>query len=340
MRRWAARAWIHAAGVSIPLALLFVQCGGGSSTPDDGDLALPNRIDVADSGADASDAPRSDAKPSPDGALVDAAPLRCDPSKPFGTPVRLPEFDAAGLRSTPRLSADELTIYFTTSVGTTSDLSMATRTSTSAPFANEKTLPQSGPSTDNDPSVGADHLTLWFHSGRNGTADIFLATRAAPTGPFGTAVAIPTVNSALTNENHAYFRAAGSELWFISDRPGGAGGYDIYTSAKSGAAFAPPTRIAELSSPSADWQPQPSEDGLTILFASDRPGGKGLLDLWIASRATINAPWGTPAPLTELNSANVEQAGWLSADRCRIWFSSGRNTADLTPQLFFAQRPF
>ena len=31
--------------------------------------------------------------------------------------------------------------------------------------------------------------------------------------------------------------------------------------------------------------------------------------------------------------------GWLSADGCRIWFSSGRETADDHQQIFFAERP-
>jgi Tol biopolymer transport system component len=331
MRRWA---------VSIPLTLLLVQCGGGDPAADDPDLVLPDRVDSIDSGKPANDGSR-DAPPPTDSSLVDAPAPACDPTKPFGTPVRMAEFDAAGHRSTPRLAADELTIYFTTNVGVDPpDLAMATRASKGAPFSNQTILPQSGPSNDHDPAVGADDLSLWFHSGRNGTADIFLSTRASKGMPFGAAVAIPTVNQATTNENHAYFRAAANELWFISDRPGGAGGFDIYVSARNGTAFGAPTRIAELASPTADWQPQPSEDGKTILFASDRPGGKGLLDLWTATRADASAPFATPAPITELGSPNVDQAGWLSADRCRIWFSSGRNTADAYQQLFFAERPF
>jgi hypothetical protein len=76
-----------------------------------------------------------------------------------------------------------------------------------------------------------------------------------------------------------------------------------------------------------------------MLFASDRDGGAGKMDLWIARRASTAAPFAPPTPLTELNSPNVDQAGWLSADGCRIWFSSGRATADLRQQIFFAQRP-
>lgn len=331
-------AWLAAIGACGPLALLLLlQCGGGDSASEGDDIALPARADGATDGGTTTDAPRTDSTTT---TLPDARPPTCDPSKPFGTPVRIADFDPNAARSTPRLAPDELSIYFTTSgADAGADLSMAVRPSTSAPFTGETVLPQSTPSNDNDPMVGADQLSLWFHSNRNGTADIFLATRSSTGMPFGAAAPIPTVDQPATNENHAYFRSEGSELWFISDRAGPAGSFDIYMSKRTGTAFAAPTRIAELSSAAQDWQPQPSEDGLTILFASDRDGGAGKLDLWIARRASVSAPFGAPTPLTELNSPNVDQAGWLSADGCRIWFSSGRATSDAHQQLFFAQRP-
>jgi len=335
MGRWA---WLAAIGASGPLALLLLQCGGGGSASDGDDIELPDRGDPTTDGGTATDGPRSD---SPTTTFLDAQSPSCDPSKPFGTPVRVADFEPNAARSTPRLSPDELSIYFTTSgADAGADLSMAVRSSTATPFAGETVLAQSTPSNDNDPMVGADQLSLWFHSNRNGTADIFLATRASTSVPFGAAAPLPTIDQPATNENHAYFRSEGSELWFISDRAGPAGSFDIYMAKRTGDVFAAPTRIAELSSAAQDWQPQPSEDGLTILFASDRDGGAGKLDLWIARRASASAPFGAPTPLTELNSPNNEQAGWLSADGCRIWFSSGRATADAHQQIFFAQRPF
>lgn len=330
MRGWAI-AWI---GVSAPLALLLLQCGGGSGATGDDDLRLPERTDPSDGRA-------ADAPPALPDSAVDAGASKpaCDPERPFGAPVRMAEFDPGSARSTPRLSPDELTIYFTSrGADAGADLSMAVRPSKSAPFADEKVLPQSTASNENDPSVGADHLSLWFHSTRNGSADIFLATRPSTGVAFGAAALIPTVDQPTTNENHAYFRGAGDELWFISDRPGGLGSYDIYVTKRTGETFAAPAPVAEINSADQDWQPQPSEDGLTVLLASDRAGGLGKMDLWIARRSSIIAPFGTPTAITELNSPNVDQAGWLSADGCRIWFSSGRDTNDATAQLFFAQR--
>ena len=324
MRRWAALAAITAS-----FALLLLRCGSGGGGAGNDDVPLPDRGEPVDTGK-------------ADGPLDagDASTRACDPAKPFATPVRLAEFDAVPHRSTPRLSADELTIYFTTiGDGSGANLSTASRLSKTAAFSGEKLLAQSTLLNDNDPSVGADHLTLWFHSNRNGTSDIFLATRSSTGVAFGTAAPIATVDRDASNENHAYFRQAASELWFISDRPAVNGGFDIYTSIRDGSAFSIPARVAEVSSLFADWEPQASEDGLTLLLASDRPGGKGKMDLWIARRPIATAKFSAPTPLVELNSVNDDQAGWLSADGCRIWFSSGRGTNDAHQQIFFAQRP-
>lgn len=318
--------------LTAPLALLAVlaaQCGQSSSAPDGEEVPLPGRADGA---TDAVTPPLED-------AAVDAPSPSCDAAQPFGTPVRMAELDAAGAHTSPRLSADELTLYFTiTSAATSSDLAMAVRPSRAAPFAAPQILPQSTAGAENDPTVGADGLTLWFHSIRNGSADIFLATRATTTAAFGPAVSIPTVNQATTIEANAYFRAATSELWFVSERPGSQL-IDVYLSKRTGAAFAAPTRIAELSSPGDEFLPQPSEDGLTVILASDRAGGKGKQDIWIARRASDSAPFDAPIPIAEINSPSTDQPGWLSADGCRIWFSSGRETNDARQQLFFAERP-
>ena len=144
-----------------------------------------------------------------------------------------------------------------------------------------------------------------------------------------------------TIEANAYFRSSGSELWFVSERAGSQL-LDVYVSTRTGTSplsFAEPTRIAELSSAADEFLPQPSEDGLTVILASDRAGGLGKQDIWIARRTSTTVPFEAPVALAELNSQSTDQPGWLSADGCRSWFSSGRLTSDARQQIFFAQRP-
>jgi WD40-like Beta Propeller Repeat len=60
----------------------------------------------------------------------------------------------------------------------------------------------------------------------------------------------------------------------------------------------------EINTPSLDGCPIQSPDGLSLYLASNRPGGRGGLDIWMASRSSTTAPWGAPVNLGEpVNSA-------------------------------------
>ena len=61
---------------------------------------------------------------------------------------------------------------------------------------------------------------------------------------------------------------------------------------------------AELNTTSLDGCPIQSPDGLSLYIASNRPGGLGGLDIWVANRASTTAPYGAPENLGEpVNSA-------------------------------------
>jgi WD40 repeat protein len=60
----------------------------------------------------------------------------------------------------------------------------------------------------------------------------------------------------------------------------------------------------ELNTPFLDGCPIESPDGRSLYMASNRPGGSGLLDIWVARRPNRHAPWGAPENLGEpVNSA-------------------------------------
>src|SRR6187397_500153 len=61
---------------------------------------------------------------------------------------------------------------------------------------------------------------------------------------------------------------------------------------------------SELNTPFQDGCPIQSPDGLSLYMASNRPGGQGLLDIWVAHRESTGDPWGAPENLGEpVNSA-------------------------------------
>ncbi len=56
---------------------------------------------------------------------------------------------------------------------------------------------------------------------------------------------------------------------------------------------------ADLNTPFLDGCPIQSPDGLSLYMASNRPGGLGGLDIWVAKRESRGAPWGAPVNLGE-----------------------------------------
>ena len=59
-------------------------------------------------------------------------------------------------------------------------------------------------------------------------------------------------------------------------------------------AEAVPGTSQDLNTQYNDGCPIQSPDGLSLYIASNRPGGLGGQDIWVAHRETGDAPWGTP----------------------------------------------
>jgi len=85
--------------------------------------------------------------------------------------------------------------------------------------------------------------------------------------------------------------------------------------------FGTPTLVG-LADPADDDDPTLTADLLEIYFNSSRAGG---LDIWQAIRAAPTDQFGTPFPVTQLNSPSTEDTPGISADGLTIWFASDRN---------------
>lgn len=92
----------------------------------------------------------------------------------------------------------------------------------------------------------------------------------------------------------------------------------------TGGAWAAPTLVPGLGSPSDDDDPSSTDNRLTIVFVSARNGNR---DLFIGTRATTSASF-VVAPLDALNSAADEGSPEISADGLLIYFTSDRAAAD------------
>ena len=70
-----------------------------------------------------------------------------------------------------------------------------------------------------------------------------------------------------------------------------------------------------------DSDPSISSDGLELYFESERSGGYGSKDIWVATRPTNDAEWESPINLgSNINSASHEGAPCLSSDGLSLYY--------------------
>jgi Tol biopolymer transport system component len=236
----------------------------------------------------------------------------------FGEPVNLgPPVNSAYREIEPVLSPDGLELYFHSDrpggYGDV-DIYVTRRASLQDPWGLPANLgPQINSSTFDTPgSMSADGLTLYFASGW----DLYTTTRATKDAPWGPRVRLgPVVVPSTSYRNGGpLVTADGLELFFLSNRPGGYGGNDVWVSTRATSAdpWETPVNLGPtVNGPAEDAASWVSPDGLTLLLCSNRPGGFGGLDMWITTRASRGSPWGAPRNLGP--SINTIYADWIQA---------------------------
>jgi hypothetical protein len=189
-------------------------------------------------------------------------------------------------------------------------------------------------SQDSAPSISADGLSLYFSSNRAGgygAGDLYVATRESTDDDWGPAVNLgPTVNTAFDDWMPS-ISADGLSLFFGSTRPGGFGGYDLWVTTRATKAdeWGVPVNLRGINGPTDEFAVSISSDGLSLYFASNRAGGRGSLDLWVTTRATLSGPWGPPANLgSTVNSSEADIWPSISADGLALFFECGPGNLD------------
>src|SRR5258706_8215531 len=82
---------------------------------------------------------------------------------------------------------------------------------------------------------------------------------------------------------------------------------------------------ATINSAVLDAHPNLSKDGLSIYFTSNRPGGQGGNDLWVARRDCEDCSWEAPVNLGSIiNTSGIEAGSALSVDGHLLFFHSNR----------------
>jgi WD40 repeat protein len=188
------------------------------------------------------------------------------------------------------------------------------------------------------PALSPDGLHLYFSVALPGSEQIYTATRQGlDSAVFSQATEVAPLNSAAL-EGSPFISRDDRRIYFFSDR--NAGSRDIWFSerADAGAAFSAPVLLGGVNTPSFEHLPWLAADELSILFVSSRPNGRNS-DIWSATRARTDVPFGAAINLAALNSVATEGRVALSADGLSATFSSDRPGTLGAADIWAASRP-
>lgn len=270
-------------------------------------------------------------------AGIDADSGAVDPLAPFGETTPISALNSAEEEDDPSLSSDELTIYFERA----GNIWRATRDDSSAPWDPPEPVAELSyeGASDQDPTLSPDGRTLYLASDRpdslaQGGHDIFVATRLAPSESWGAPVLVPELSSP-AEDLPGCLSADGLRLYMATDRDSPSPNLYLATRSSLTAAWDPPAPLPVVSAFSTDRRPWVNGAETAIYFGSNRSGGVGGSDIWVAVRADPGQDFGVPVLLGGINTADNEEEAWLSLDERTIYFVSNRSGIE---DLFVAHR--
>jgi Tol biopolymer transport system component len=272
----------------------------------------------------------------------------------FGEPELVTGLEVPGSAFGPSVTGDGLTLFFSLIDGVgedgsplgpnenDEDIFVATRATRTAAFTRAllvEGLDDDG-SEEGTPFISVDGRSLYFFTNRGGPGtlgdrDIWVATRAGASGAFDAPSVVPGVNSPEL-DHLPWLSADGLELLFVSDRPSPNAFSNIWVTRRTSAVdpFAEPVELPGINTASREEGFSLGEDGLTLVFSSNREGSADL-DIWLATRSARDATFAEPVNLSAVNSAAPDGDAMLSPDGLELFFTSERNGAN---QLFRATR--
>ncbi len=156
-----------------------------------------------------------------------------------------------------------------------------------------------------------DEMSLWRQASRVKPQAVVWEDACRVDAPFAVA---------LSNASKAAISTDQQQLVLV--QPGTNGSLDLFVSRRQNAGWSPAEPLRALNSPFNETDPAFSRDGKYLYFATDRPGGPGGFDIWVARWDGETYAW--PLPLTQtVNSKFNDTAPAMSGDRA-LYFASDR----------------
>ncbi len=264
--------------------------------------------------------------------FIQSALMHKDTSEPVNLGVRVntpfPELF-------PTMAVDTQFLYFTRRVNNMDEELYHAQADSCGGWFSAKNMgsPINSPNQESAQFISADGHYLFYTRCENrsengwaeGGCDLFMAYRVALDTewtigqPFGR-----TINTT-AYEGMPSLSPDNRELFFVSNREGGMGGFDIWVSKfENGLWQLPENPGPAINSPGNETTPYIAADNQTLFFASDTRPGLGGPDLFV-SRRQKDGSWSNAENLGyPINTAYDERSAFVSLNGKTLYFASDR----------------
>lgn len=158
--------------------------------------------------------------------------------------------------------------------------------------------------------------------------ELFMVARRDKTGQFnaGEAMSAP-FNTTEDNQGGCSISIDNKSLYFAMMRMEGGlqPNCDLYVCANLGGEWGEIQKLSANVNHPKYWDSQPTiaSDGITLYFASDRPGGYGGIDLYVTRKDPKTGIWSSPQNLgPNINTPGDEKTPFIHSDSQTLYFSS------------------
>ncbi len=237
-----------------------------------------------------------------------------------------PDVNFGAYNHCPRVSEDGLEMWYVVNTpkavqGDDDNLWITKRKSLDAPWEAPVNAgpPINTQRVDSEPSLTADRLSLFFRS--DSRPGISFSSRTGLDQPWSVPTSVPGLPGGVRKP---VISADGLTLYFSAPTPNGAGKRDVLVTHRTTVSDSwskPAPLPAPLNSSSDDSPTWISADEATLLLFSDREGGFGETDIWLATRDHAAAPWSVPLNLGgQFNTKHRDEDVHVSSDGQTLWF--------------------
>jgi parallel beta-helix repeat protein len=191
------------------------------------------------------------------------------------------------------------------------------------------------------PCLSKSGLTIYFmrYDAVSGRWRIVEACREMPEGAFTSERILNELVLTGYDLRDPWVSADELRLYYVEFDASGASKVKMAQRTAKGEPWTVVSTLSELQASGADVdKPTLTEDELTIVFSSTRPGSAGKWDLWMAYRGSRDARFGNLRPLYEINHADWDRRAHISPDGLTLYFTSSYRGTDDGTNVYRAER--